>query len=656
MAAVKSLTNRGHGYVGAYLDSKNPGRRYTDNQAKAIADAVMTKAGVGDHPGARLTKETDDDVRADKAADRAAKRASAGPSEPGKKAQSIRQQRKQPGEKDAQGRLIKVGGRYDDALGMPETWARSGRGVDEKTVEARKKEGQPEVEPGELKNDVEVDVDNKRGTKDSKPEVKKPPIPKPTPKGPTGVDPTSPVQKRIKELSKAPEPTSEQQEAIDKIMASKDEMDPEEWAKSLEEMFALVKAGPGRQREELRQYMDDLKGKGKRDAAPLPGSAAGDRREAKVAGELEKKKAKQKELQAAAQAGKERAAEEKRRAQEREEDKRIEEQIPIDGEDETGEETGFRPTANPTTIVGSIKDQYKSMAKREGQTLSNSYVRNQWNKNKDLFLKNLNAALSELESPEEEGGQNLRVDRSSIRGLIKQSFDFDPGPIQGDQPEETVSGVKEERVESPQEEVATQAPTRRPPEERLGTARARSSGRAKPSGFKPVPGETKMKVKDSLSKAVSQNLTPQQVVEEYRQGTLFPSGLVTETSATNPLEGGTTAPPRQGPEPTKVPEELGGDLFARGNQPPETRRESTRQIPLPLGRGNSQAQLAARAGVEQRRIEKEAKKLGKRPPKPRKGKAPVQQSLFTPKGNPRKFNTSEMSYDEFSQNIRSLMR
>jgi hypothetical protein len=28
MAGVKSLMNRGHGYVGAYLDSKNPGRRY----------------------------------------------------------------------------------------------------------------------------------------------------------------------------------------------------------------------------------------------------------------------------------------------------------------------------------------------------------------------------------------------------------------------------------------------------------------------------------------------------------------------------------------------------------------------------------------------------------------------------------------------------
>jgi hypothetical protein len=629
MAAVKSLTNRGHGYVGAYLDSKNPNRRYEENQAQAIADSVMTKAGVGSHPGARLTKEEEGTKEA-----RAEKRASAGPSEPGKKAMSVRQQRKQPG------------GRGKDAMGMPETWAKSGRGVDENTVRQRREDGQPEVEPGELKSDVDVDKD--KGTKGSKPEVKAPPIPKPTPKGPTGVDPTSPVQKRIKELSKPPEPTSEQQEEIDKIMAAKDDMDPEEWAKSLEEMFALVKAGPGRQRQELRDYMDRLKGKGKREAAPLPGTAAGVKREEDVARGLEKKKAEQEKLQAAAQAGKGRAAEERRLAQEREEDKRIEEEIPID------EDIDELPKAVDSLAVG---DKFR-----------------------ELFRDNIKAGLSvDPESLIEETtdilndeGNNLTTDqvgwmvsnRFGRRGIDGRRIPFKqyPDPSQQqpaeDSPteEETTSPIKEERVESPQEEVATQAPTPRPPEERLGTARARSSGRAKPSGFKPVPGETKMEVKDSLAKAASQNLTPQQVVEEYKQGTLFPGGLVTETSATNPLEGGTTAQPEQGPESTKGPEELGGDLFAKGNQPPEARRESARQMPLPLGRGNSQAQLAARAGVEQRRIEKEAKKLGKRPPKPRKGKAPIQQSLFTPKGNPKKFNTSEMSYDEFSQNIRSLMR
>lgn len=41
MAGVKALTSRDKGYVGAYLDSKNPGRRYQENEAMAITDQVM---------------------------------------------------------------------------------------------------------------------------------------------------------------------------------------------------------------------------------------------------------------------------------------------------------------------------------------------------------------------------------------------------------------------------------------------------------------------------------------------------------------------------------------------------------------------------------------------------------------------------------------
>jgi hypothetical protein len=98
MAAVQSLTNRGHGYVGAYLDSKDPGRRYTEPQAMKIADEVMKKAGIGSHPGARLTPAKNDDEREARRGDRAQRREArkAGPEPaPAQKAKPVGQQRKE---------------------------------------------------------------------------------------------------------------------------------------------------------------------------------------------------------------------------------------------------------------------------------------------------------------------------------------------------------------------------------------------------------------------------------------------------------------------------------------------------------------------------------------------------------------------------------
>jgi hypothetical protein len=98
MAAVESLMNRGHGYVGAYLDSKNPGRRYTEPQAMKIADEVMSKAGIGSHPGARLTPAKDDEEREARKGDRAQRREArkAGPAPaPAAKAKPVGQQRKE---------------------------------------------------------------------------------------------------------------------------------------------------------------------------------------------------------------------------------------------------------------------------------------------------------------------------------------------------------------------------------------------------------------------------------------------------------------------------------------------------------------------------------------------------------------------------------
>ena len=105
MSAVRSLMNRGHGYVGAYLDSKNPGRRYTENQAMKIADEVMSKAGVGEHPGARLTPAKDDEEKESRKADRASRKASAPEPEPARKAMPVGQQRKQ-GKRESTGQPL----------------------------------------------------------------------------------------------------------------------------------------------------------------------------------------------------------------------------------------------------------------------------------------------------------------------------------------------------------------------------------------------------------------------------------------------------------------------------------------------------------------------------------------------------------------------
>jgi hypothetical protein len=157
--------------------------------------------------------------------------------------------------------------------------------------------------------------------------------------------------------------------------------------------------------------------------------------------------------------------------------------------------------------------------------------------------------------------------------------------------------------------------------------------------------------------------SPEEVVELFKQGNLFPGGLATDTPETNPLEGGSTlaSPGPSGTAPTQ--EEKGGSLLDEQGQAKDFRKSgpqptgggTARQLPLPLGRENTAAKLKGRADVEKRRLAKQEKSLGKPSPRPRKtGKSPTQPDLFTKSGNPRKFNTSEMSsmsYDEFSQSV-----
>jgi hypothetical protein len=158
-------------------------------------------------------------------------------------------------------------------------------------------------------------------------------------------------------------------------------------------------------------------------------------------------------------------------------------------------------------------------------------------------------------------------------------------------------------------------------------------------------------------------------VELFKQGNLFGGkGIETGSASTNPLEGGST-PASPGPGgASQTQEEKGGSLIDEQGQAKDFRKSGpqptggggARQLPLPLGRENTAAKLKGRADVESRRLAKQEKSLGKPSPRPRKsGKSPVQPELFTKSGNPRQFNTGEMgsmSYDEFSQSVRSMMR
>lgn len=95
MAGVKALTSRDKGYVGAYLDAKNPGRIYQKNEAMAITDQVMKDTGIGSHPGNRLTREKDEEGKA-KRKEENISRGGFGPKQAsGAKAMPVRQQRKQ---------------------------------------------------------------------------------------------------------------------------------------------------------------------------------------------------------------------------------------------------------------------------------------------------------------------------------------------------------------------------------------------------------------------------------------------------------------------------------------------------------------------------------------------------------------------------------
>lgn len=533
MAAVNSLKNRGHGYVGAYLDSKNPSRRYNDVQAKAIADAVMSKANVGDHPGARLTKP-DDDAREAQADKRAASKASGSTPEPGRKAMPIRQQRREVvgQRKDKKGRIRDVRGRGESALGMPETWAKGDTGVELNTPEALEREaaGWRGFKPEKSNLDWNPEDYKKTQEKYKRPELSKKSKQQQEQRGKKkekgskeDQGPETAAQRFQKSLKQEPQPTKAQGKQLDELLAKREEMEPEEFNQAFKQLMEAVKTGEGGQREALRQYIDGIKGKGAR--APLPGSAAAASRDKAIEKEQAAGREQQELRQKQAQAGREDA----KKRKEAEEERRIEEEIPVDKE--SGD-------------LGNIVDPIEI-----------------GDKFRELFRDNIKAGLSTdpqslveetVEILNDDYGSSLSVDdamrivsnRFGARGIDGIRIQFPAQEIQGPK-----TATERPAPAPPTEQAATQqkdseqAPAREKlPEERLGTGRARTQTGRGGGGFTP---EAKTKAKTAIKQAVNEGKTAQQLVGEYRQGTLFPGGVVTDTAATNPLEGGRTPIPTQ---------------------------------------------------------------------------------------------------------------
>lgn len=551
MAGVKSLMNRGHGYVGAYLDSKNPGRRYEKNQAMAITDKVMTDEGIGEHPGARLTrpKVTDEEGKVDKEATKEArdkrKEANAGrgsgPQQaPGPSAKPVGQQRKE-GKRESTGQPLEDS-RRDPDIGKPETGPVSEW---QNTLESRMKgeaSTQDVLSAFQKQYQSKIKTTPKGGDKPAQP-----------PAGGGGQPPAAPGQPPADDA----QPPAEETETPGKPLA------------------------------------DDVT-----------------------------VSSKFKEL--------------------------IEDNIKSN-----------LPSTDKNALEGSIQEAI--------EILEDEY---------DVDPEAARAAIFRRFNNKLIGGRKIVFDPSSAPerpgqkesapGTGKQEA-AGPAPT-GEQeatgPEPTATPeAKPGQQETPTAPAPAPAARQPLPEERLGRG-GKSRGNA-PSGFTPEVGK---QATDAIRQAVSEGKSPQEVVNEFKQGNLFPGGLVTDTAQTNPLEGGSTPASPAPPGAAPAQEEKGGSLLDEQGQAKDFRKSgpqptgggTARQLPLPLGRENTAAKLKGRADVEKRRLAKQEKSLGKPTPRPRKtGKSPVQPELFTKSGNPRKFNTSEMSsmsYDEFSQSVRSMMR
>jgi hypothetical protein len=523
MAAVNSLMNRGHGYVGAYLDSKSPGRTYNQNQAMKIADSVMSKADVGENPGARLTPESGGAKET-----RAEKRSSGATPEPGKKAMSVGQQRKQP-----EGR----GG----GAGMPETWAK----------------------PGE-KNAAR-------------------PIEKPK-------------QKQTKEK---PAPKTDLQRTLDEYKAGK--LSKEELADRLKKKIDGESSLPP-------------------SAPPLPGSAAAASRDSAIE---RKKEAPPQQESTPVPVSEEKVEEDAAPA--------TKELPPDEQEDDDSLKVSDEQI---TTLFRSKYNEERKNALARAQAAAR--------KNREIAPSSVELTPDDLEflaqDTIDELSEQFKVEPEKAIAAINKKFGLKiaaPEAEQQQAPSEPESITPEQQATSPEREKL--------PEELLGKGRARKSKTGGGGGFIPEAGS---KVKDAIEQAVAEGKTAQQVVKEYKQGNLFPGGLVTDTAQTNPLEGGST--PESTPEqPASETETPGQKTFLKAGTETSKKpqiKPSSIQVPSPaqdVADAKSYTKQLVDAGIPTDKIVKAVKEA-----------FPTRSARRAPKR--KTSNSSE--YQQFSDAVREVVR
>lgn len=433
MAGVRALTSRDKGYVGAYLDSKNPGRRYQENEAMAITDQVMKNIGIGSHPGNRLTREKDEEGKA-KRKEEATARGGFGPKQaPGKKAMPVGQQRKE-GKRPGTGQPVE--GSQREGLGQPET------------------------------------------------------------------GPRSEWQKTLQDRMEGKATTADVLQEFQKQYQSKLSQSPEAQAKREEKQRG--------RRDELRQRIAEDRGLRDREAAAGPEPEETSTPEfinrSNIANYFKKL--------ATSYKG--------------EFDENILEELIS----KTLEDNNIEDEVNQDIARDEILKRFNNKTVLGGSRLS-----------RFASWSGPNDKPADLESKQEGTSTAPEPSAGATEGAAAPAAAGTREPPSA--PAETPAAPEPEAPPVPRE-VTSKGGFKAPRQA------AREGGG---TGFTPSPKELRA-VKEKVAKS-----TPEQIIKEFKQGTLFPAGLTTETSATNPLEGGSAATPEQAPTPEQG-----------GQEPPEAEK------------------------------------------------------------------------------------
>ena len=637
MGAVKSLMSRGHGYVGAYLDSKDPGRRYTEPQAMKIADEVMKKAGIGSHPGARLTPAEGDEEKTARKEDRTQRREArkSGPAPaPAQKAKPVGQQRKE-GKRAGSERVAEEDTRRagigKPAIGPVSEWQNTlesrlkGEASTQDVLSAFQKQYQSKIGGKKKTAQTQPQTEGQppSGSAPAQPQPEKVAAPESeteTPGKPLADDVT--VSSKFKELIKGNIknnlPSTDKnalegsiQEAIE-ILEDEYDVDPEAARAAIFRRFNNKLIGG---RKIVFDPSSAPEGPGQGKPAPETGQQ-------EAAGPSPTQEPPTAPTSTPA---------------------------PAPGPAQQG---GASPVSSEEVLddfleaYGDYLMDPDDWSGSKTKKAINDYIKNTAS---DYGVKPQDI-VSAIRS-DERGGVILKRHGFGASSLVRKA------PKQPTEP--TPTPATPEASPGQQEAAAPTAPAPAPtarqplPEERL--SRGGRSGGNKPPGFTPAVGK---QAKGNIRQAVSEGKTPQEVVNEFKQGNLFGGmGVETGSAATNPLEGGSTPTPTSPPEElapssglagaTKPSESPGQKTFLSKAKGKETQiLPSAIQVPKP-GQGVTDAESYTKqlndAGIPTDKINEAVKKrFGTKP----RGKAKSKGS--------KTINSAE--YQEFAQSVRSMMR